>query len=107
MLWSADRLFLKDFDKSALQVATIGESGLCVLQREIEELAFSSNHYPEFLPTKEFWKWAKIFTELQESSVTENLTYTECKRISYNSLFYSYTWKSYFYLKDVCQSVMA
>lgn len=91
----------QDFNKSALQVAPTGESGLCVLQKEIDELAFSSNHYPEFLPSKEFWKWAKIFTVLQESSVTGTLTFTECKRICYNSLFYSYAWKFWFYLKDV------
>lgn len=83
--WSPERLFFKDFNKSDLQAAPIGESGLWVLQKEMDELAFSSNHYPEFLPTKEFWKWAKIFTELQESSVTENLKFTKCKKISYNS----------------------
>jgi len=49
-----DRLFLKDFHKSALQTASVGESGVYILEREMDVLAFRSNHCIKFLPSKEF-----------------------------------------------------
>lgn len=74
MPWSADRLFFKDFNTSTLQTAPIGESGLYILQREMDVLTSSSSHCTKFVPTKEFWMWVKIFPEFPEHSATENLT---------------------------------
>lgn len=85
MPWSPDRLFFKDFHKSTLQTGPIGESGVYILQREMDVLTFSSNHCTKFLPTKEFWMWVKVFAEFQEPSVTENVTFSEYKEICYSS----------------------
>lgn len=87
MAWSADRLFLKDFHKSSLQTAPVGESLVYILKSEMDVLTFSSNHHTKFLPSKESWMWVKVFNELQEPSVTENLTFSEYKKISYSSWF--------------------
>lgn len=91
MVWSADRLLLKDFHKSSLQTAPEGESRVYILKSKMDVLTLSSNCHTKFLPSKEFWMWVKVFNELQEPSERKNLMFSEYKKTCYSSwLMFAY-----------------